>query len=236
MRFLLSPLSDQFDSGFGIVGHSFKSTAEELESQNGPTADFHRHLPICYLYRHSIELFLKSAIIIFHRKFQLAYGTSSSESKPQVVIQGQWKTMYSVHSVSDLYAYLDTLFRQHQPYLADETQTDWTMPAAVPRWIALIEGYDRQSTFFRYPVTSDPRKDTAKSGMAEMSATEFASQVASGAISSGVSLLLHDEDGNPTRAFHPDEPLPELLSALREAASFFSSMHVGLRMELCKGS
>lgn len=235
MQFLLSPLSEQFDLGFGIVGHSFKTAAEELESHNGPTADFHRHLPICYLYRHSVELFLKSAIIIFHRKFRLPYGSSAWDSKPQVFIQGHWKPMYSVHSVSDLYAYLDTLFRQHQPYLADETQTDWTMPASAQDWIGLIESYDRQSTFFRYPVTSDFHKDAAKSGRVEMSATEFTAKVATGAIHSDVTLLLHDNDGNPTRAFHTDEPLPDLLLALRETASLFSNIHVGLRMELCNG-
>lgn len=234
MQFLLSPLNDQIDLGFGVLGHSFESAAQELDAQKEPTGDFHRHLPISFLYRHALELFLKSAVLIFHCKFHIPYRDLPWDGKPHILVRGKLTDMYKVHSVADLYKYVDALFGVCKPALDTCTKTDWTTPADVPKWINLIEGYDRKGTFFRYPVTTDPRKDAAKSGRKESSADDFFSHVSSVNSKPGVSLLLHDDDGNPTRAFTPNDE-SQFLDVLRKATSFFSSTHVALRMELCGG-
>jgi len=234
MQFLLSPLDDQFDLGFGVLGHSFQSAAEELDSRKEPVADFHRHLPISFLYRHAIELFLKSAVIIFHRKFRIPYGSLPCDSKPHILVCEKWTDMYNVHSVADLYGYVVALFHARKSALDTCTKTDWTIPADVPTWVNIIEGYDRKGTFFRYPVTTDSRKDAAKSGMKQSSVEDFVSWVSSADTKPDITLLLQDDVGNPTRAFTPDEEF-QFVDVLRKATSFFASMHVGLRMELCGG-
>lgn len=41
-----------------------------------------KHLPQNYLLRHAIELFLKSGIIIVHRRFKIPFGTEDHDSSP----------------------------------------------------------------------------------------------------------------------------------------------------------
>ncbi|RXU06233.1 hypothetical protein B1F69_00065, partial [Pseudomonas syringae] len=70
MLYMMLPLDRHFDSGFGAVADSFRDAADALED----TPTLNTHLPVSFLYRHAIELFLKSAIIILHRKLNIPYG------------------------------------------------------------------------------------------------------------------------------------------------------------------
>lgn len=71
MQYLLTPLHAQFDSGFGATGNAFKDAAGFLDGDKEANKDnlFNANLPVNFLYRHAIELFLKSAIVIFHRRY-----------------------------------------------------------------------------------------------------------------------------------------------------------------------
>ena len=67
--FLLPP-ERHFDGGLGATAGEFKRSAEELKVTKGTAL---AHLPVCYLQRHSIELYLKSLIVILYKsiKFHL---------------------------------------------------------------------------------------------------------------------------------------------------------------------
>lgn len=234
MQFIFSPLDQQIDLGFGVMGHSFRSAAEELDSNEKPTADFQRHLPICFLYRHAIELFLKSAIIIIHRKFCIPYDNQPCDSTPKILFESKWKNMYTVHSVAELFSYLQTLFSNWKSTLDSTTKTDWTMPNEIQAWVKLIEGYDRKGTFFRYPVAGDSHMDAAKSGMKESNIGDFLHDVSSKTSKPDAALLLSDSEGKLTSAFTVSDEFT-FFEALRKTTSIFSEIHIGLRMELCSG-
>lgn len=128
MNYLLTPLEQHFDLGFGSVANSFKHAADLVLSSQSESPTLNSHLPASFLYRHSIELFLKSGIIIFHRKFQIPFDQKPHNSEPKVLVGQEWKTMYSVHGVQDLYSYFRSLVSRHAEYLAEHTRTIWEFP------------------------------------------------------------------------------------------------------------
>ena len=128
VNYLLTPIDQHFDLGFGSVANSFKHAADSVLSSQSESPSLNAHLPASFLYRHSIELFLKSGIIIFHRKFQIPFDQEPSDSEPKVVVGSKWKPMYSVHGVQDLYFYFRSLVFRHAEYLAEHTRTNWEFP------------------------------------------------------------------------------------------------------------
>lgn len=107
MKYLLTGLDTHLDFGFGITGESYFNTAEHLqESQSAIRVVQQVEMPINFLYRHSIELFLKSLIIIFHNQLHLPYGNQVYNSKtPMVLIDGKWKLLFTCHCIDKLYSY-----------------------------------------------------------------------------------------------------------------------------------
>lgn len=68
----MTDISTHIDLGFGITASNFRQTALFLD-ENYDDSVYTGEMPILYLYRHSVELFLKSLITIFHRKLELPY-------------------------------------------------------------------------------------------------------------------------------------------------------------------
>jgi len=62
MHYLMAPLEEHYDSGFGAVGDAFHRAAKALEKENAGPRFAWNHLPQICLYRHAVELFLKSGI------------------------------------------------------------------------------------------------------------------------------------------------------------------------------
>jgi hypothetical protein len=101
MKYILMPLDAHYDSGFGAVAESFREAATTLRKAV-PDPAFFAHLPQSYLFRHSVELFLKSEIIILHRKLRLPYGTHPHDGPPMVMDGADWKPIHRVHSIGVL--------------------------------------------------------------------------------------------------------------------------------------
>jgi hypothetical protein len=59
MNYLLTPLHKHADLGFGATAHSYKEAADYLEVNGAELVHFNGHLPINFLRRHAIELYLK---------------------------------------------------------------------------------------------------------------------------------------------------------------------------------
>ncbi|MGH9638275.1 MAG: hypothetical protein ACRD72_25860, partial [Candidatus Angelobacter sp.] len=73
MLWMMMPLEEHYNDGFGAVGDAFRRAAETLNKNNSDGPMLWSHLPEIYLLRHAVELFLKSGIIIMHRKLRLPY-------------------------------------------------------------------------------------------------------------------------------------------------------------------
>ena len=233
MNYLLTPLHKHADLGFGATADSYKDAADYLEANGAELAHFNGHLPINFLRRHAIELYLKSAITIFHRVLKLSFGTEPWDSDPMVRVDGtRWRPLYKTHSIKTLHNYFSQLFVEHQDFLASHTRADWSFPAELVGQINTIEVFDPDGTHSRYPVTKDAAFDQVKSSIAQKSVDEL--------------LVMKEEKKEPVKAFlivnDNDEivqsfsfnrdPMPELTAALKGAAETLHDCHAAMRAEL----
>lgn len=235
MNYLLTPLDQHFDLGFGSVANSLKHAADSVLSSQPESPSLNAHLPASFLYRHSIELFLKSGIIIFHRKFQIPFDQEPSDSEPKVVVGRKWKPMFSVHGVQDLYSYFRSLVSRHAEYLAEHTRTSWEFPPELDRWVSEIEATDSTSTFFRYPVTKHKAQDANKSVHRTSDVDRVLSQLEKGAKPVKAFLVLGNGDEILKTFTFNDELAKAMTSVLRDTANLFYGCHAAMRGELTGG-
>lgn len=235
MRYLFKPLDQHFDNGFGAVADSFKEAADSLTQSTEVAPFLNSHLPVSFLYRHAIELYLKSAILIFHKKFKIPYGTVLHDGEPHVLVDQKWKALYNEHRVQILYFYVRSLFADQSEYLNTKTRTDWSFPSELDNWISKIEMTDSSSTFFRYPATKDKTKDKEKSVIREDDFESMISKIKVGTKPLKAFLVL-DEDDQITQAFsHDDTQSQEIMVTLKEVANILDGYHAALVGELTRG-
>jgi hypothetical protein len=67
MQYMLMPLEAHFDGGLGATGDAFEEAAKKLAESAAELPSSHPHLPINFLHRHAVELYLKSMIVVMHR-------------------------------------------------------------------------------------------------------------------------------------------------------------------------
>lgn len=235
MNYLLMPLDQQFDLGFGMVGDSFKHAGDAVLSPQSESPNLNPHLPASFLYRHAIELFLKSGIIIFHRKFQLPFGDEPFDGEPKVPVNGKWKAIYTVHGLQDLYSYFRSLFASHASYLSQHTRTNWTFPPELDKWIAEIEATDSTSTFFRYPITKHRKEDRNKSINKEGNFEDMLAGIGNASKPLKAFLVVNEND-EVVKAFQYDSDLAKSMTeTLRNAADQLYGCHAAMRGELTGG-
>ena len=163
MNYLFMPLSQHFDDGFGATGEAFEQSAKLLSS-NSDDVTYRFQIPLCFLYRHAIELYLKSAIVVLHRDLSIPYGKNSHAGPAFVLANKKWKPIYQVHSVAQLWEHVSYLIRSSKSELERRCKTDWqATPKDWAGWIEEIERIDGRSTFFRYPDFQRPGVDQEKS-------------------------------------------------------------------------
>jgi hypothetical protein len=235
---MFMPLDRHFDDGFGAVGEAFKDAADRLVAANAE-ADLrfvNGHLPINFLYRHSIELFLKSMILVVHRRLRLPSRGGPHEPNPKIPVDGKWKEIHQVHGISDLYDFFKSLVQTHGAALRQIARTDWSaVPSELDAWIVTIDAADSGSTFFRYPTTKNKTGDLEKSSFKEMTPEDIIAQVRASGRPAKAFLLVDDGD-NVVEAYGLDhEPLTELREALTKAVELLSGAHFGMRAELANG-
>jgi hypothetical protein len=240
MNYLLAPLHSHFDMGFGATGNAFKMAADHLENSEEAKKDnlFNSSLPINFLYRHAIELHLKSAIVIFHRRLTLPYGEVTYDGDPMVNVEGSWKPFNRVHGIAVLWAYVKVLFKQHEAWLAHNTKANWTFDSEVDGDVATIEAGDPRSTFFRYPTTKDLNADVDKSSMKEFAGGELEAIFGKPAEEQKkvFAMIVENDDKEFVRGYmFDDESGKQLHEALRRFATTCDNMHAAMRWELCGG-
>lgn len=233
--YMFMPLNRHIDSGFGAMGDAFREAAEKLLSDK-KNDSFNSNLPINFLLRHSIELYLKSLIIVIHRSLKLPFGDKTSIGTPSICLEGKWKPVHQVHSVNNLYKYFKKLVLDKKKQIQKIAKTDWSaIPPELDSWIEKIEKHDRISTLFRYPVTRDQEDDSDKSAWKEVSPDEFSDSLHTSEKATK-SFVIVDDNHNVVSAYqYDDETMKELHEALKGAADLLSGAHCGMRVEIAGG-
>ena len=164
IQYMMMPLDEQYDGGFGAIAQAFETAAIELRKAN-PKPAFFEHLPQSFLYRHAVELFLKSEIVILHKKLKIPYGTEPHDKAPMISVNGEWKPIHKVHSISTLYEHWKSLIAPRTDELREmcKYKPEWTIPPEADEWTKTIETTDPRSTYSRYPSLRNPIEDRTKS-------------------------------------------------------------------------
>jgi hypothetical protein len=236
MHYLMMPLGEHYDGGFGATAEAFFSAARMLHAkQESPI--FFALLPQNFLLRHSIELFLKSEIVIIHRKLKIPFNDKPPNSSPMVLIGDEWMPFYRVHSIADLYHYWKHLIVPNSERLRNLCQfkPDWTIGPEVDDSIAFIEKTDPNSTYYRYPANRDPNEDKKKSPFKETAQRDIfpASLPENKKIRA---FIVENENREFVRGYVLDEDTEkEATEALFRTADYLNNFHAMMRIELTGG-
>ena len=159
-RYTLKPFSEHIDSSFGAMADSFIEAAEELEEKDISSSNI--HLPIGFLYRHAIELYLKSIIIIIHVILEIPFGKQLDIlSVPQIYRfkKKEWVLITDEHNIGNLYSYFKHLVSSNKDAMMQIAETDWSnVPPELDNAIEKINQFDPHGTAFRYPSLKSKHK------------------------------------------------------------------------------
>ena len=238
LLYTLAPLERHSDDGFGAVGEAFKAAADKLVRADDSQRMFWSELPVIFLLRHAIELFLKSGIIIMHRRLKLPYDAEGYKTKKPMLLTsaGSWKPLLQTHDILAIYWYWKKLLTENIERLAALSKhgSDLTVPDELDGWIVVVGAVDPSSDYFRYPVTKNENADKAKSSFKEVALDSlFPSEASEEKVHA---MIVEDQDGNVVRAFkHDNSTNRETEDAAWKAADMLSNFHIMLRVELMGG-
>ena len=234
-RHIFMPLNEHADDGLGAVGRAFHQAAKYLRNMKceGGAGWTHGHLPIDFLYRHSIELFLKSMIVVIHRRLHLPTDEKDYEPIPRIEVGDSRKSIYSVHGVRLLFNAMKDMVTSHRKTLSEIAKTDWSdIPQELEIWILVIDSIDPRSTFFRYPSTRTPEVDRQKSSFKSIDPTELSERMQTDRRGQFAFLMLDQDDAVIESFVLDDKPLPELRNALEKASETLVGAQLGVMIEL----
>jgi hypothetical protein len=231
LNYTFLPLNAHIDGGFGAIADSFMKAANNLDQNDGKTFS-NSHLPINFLYRHAIELYLKSIIIVIHTSLNLSYGTKAD---PHILINEKWKPITTVHSIENLFEYFKSLVNQNKDRLSEICQTDWSdIPLELEESIKKVVQIDDTSIYFRYP-SRDLSTNNKKSSWKQTSQKMLSSSIKKDAKPSKIFVEVNDQ-GNTAKIYQFEhEPLGQSSLAIQTAAEFLEGAHLGIRSDLAGG-
>src|SRR6267142_53056 len=238
MQYLMAPLEEHYDSGFGAVGDAFHRAAKALEKENAGQRFAWNHLPQICLYRHAVELFLKSGIIIVHRRLKMPYGRGEpySSDKPLFLDpSGNWKSLYKTHDLAELYSYWKELMVGHKDKLTELTRNkpDMSVPPEMDGWIDVLATADPNTDYFRYPISKNATSDKDKSPFKEVPIEDLFPAKEGEYVKA---LVVENTKGEIVRAFKLDNSTDKKAQeAASEAAQMLSNFDAMFRFELTDG-
>lgn len=239
MQYIMAPLEEHYDDGFGAVGEAFEEAAAILAKASGGQRIFWNHMPEIFLLRHAIELFLKSGIIIMHRKLKIPYGSEPhSSAKPMLLTStGTWTSLFRTHAILELYAYWKKLITENKEELTTRTthKPDMSVPKELDGWIDRLGAADPTSDYFRYPISKNADADKEKSPFKEVPLESlFPSE--SNEKEKVMALVIKNADDEWVRAFKHDESThKDVAEAALKAAQELNGFHAMMRIELTSG-
>ncbi|MCM3569850.1 hypothetical protein [Neobacillus mesonae] len=244
MKYIFTDISTHLDFGFGVTAGKFRDAAEFLNQAEDYNSKMQSdELPTFYLYRHSIELYLKSLIIILHNKLQLPYKNGEvtfDTNTPYVYNQkkNQWNELTKIHDIDTLYSYFMSLIAEHKPLLNQKApEGGWNIEKSEnEKYVNLIRNYDFDSTYFRYPVTKNSNMDHKKYGVERVDEQTFMKKLQENKPEKEFTFLVFDENENFIEA-HRKIPsrLQGVAKALKELSYYLEGIHAMTRHTLCDG-
>lgn len=235
----MMPLERHFDSGFQATGDAFKDAAETLLANEGEGAAFtNSHLPVNFLLRHAVELFLKSMIVTIHRALKLPTGEGAHTCDPKIKdAKNQWQPLTRIHSVKRLLDEFERLAIANRESMIRLDASTWEVPADLRTWIQIIEDFDGNSTFSRYPFSNSPA-DGIKSSFTQIEPEEVQQQLHNENSGSAGKFLLAVKNQNDeivTVFGVRENPLADFREALTKASTALYGSAYGIHMELVEG-
>ena len=138
------------------MGDAYKSAADELEKINTATL---QHLPICFLRRHAVELYLKSITFLLHKTFPSEHTLPKEND----------------HDLVNLDNYIIEKLKTNAKILHERSKhkPDFSWNQELSGEIGYINDFDSRSTYFRYPITKDKAKDHKKNKLMKQARKKF---------------------------------------------------------------
>lgn len=160
-------LAKQFDAGFGLIAEAYFDDAQQMKMTHAGSLNANCWLPTLFLFRHSIELFLKSEIVILGRVIQKSLGRSD---KVQDVVRsircgGRRVTLLRLHDLSKLHKAWFELLKSNTDLLNKISQYNkWAIPErSMQMLVEKVIEKDSKGDFFRYPMSKSEMDDSIKS-------------------------------------------------------------------------
>jgi hypothetical protein len=236
MMYYFLPMKEKSDFGFGLVASSFLAAADRLKDDK--FAQGFEYLPICYLRRHSIELFLKSFIILLHKNYKIDYGdVRYSSDKPRYKGDNStWHDLYKEHNLLKLYTYFKSLVDIYYNDIIERTYvTDWPFfNNEYKENIRIITDYDNHSDYFRYPMSRDMAKDKRKQLSRKVTFEEATAIMKK---QKGIFLAFKNDAGEITSLYstQSNQNVEEIKEVLENVAYHFDCFHTALRVTMFDG-
>lgn len=232
MLWEFTPLNKHYDFGFGAMADAFEEASQRIETAVQENRFLNWALPVCFLRRHAIELFLKSMLVILERRC----GGVSGLAEIKISVEGKLRPLTSIHGVGSLYNHLKERLLLHEKAWRPLCRTDWLdFPPELDAWILEIDSADKKGTFFRYPDPGDPQRDEGKSMFQSSSIETLLTSMGPDFIP-GITALIEDDEGAVEKVYTEGrDVLARELEALRGATTLLSAANFGLRTELAHG-
>ncbi|RIX60046.1 hypothetical protein D3P08_00170 [Paenibacillus nanensis] len=237
-KYMLSSIDTHADKGFGVTAEAFKKAADHLCNSDFKEGMLVQgEMPVLYLYRHSIELFLKSLIMHIHEELSITYMNVTASGNHQFLVNDKGKPLYieNCHSLKLLFEYFCKIIKENEERLRTQaSKASWLITGRIRGYMKSIYELDDKSDYFRYPISRDQSKDKAKYSMKKIKNKDFGRLTKS--VGGKVIFATKNGSGELKDIYMKDENvLNEMTTALRNTADFFSGFHIMTRMELCNG-
>ncbi|ANA19629.1 hypothetical protein [Salmonella enterica] len=229
--YLMMPLHMHIDYGFGATAEQFKESADILSASES-VKDL--GMPVNYLRRHAIELYLKSLIYVLHRKFKIPFSSGGTLEKPKIKVLGKDYELENMHDIRLLTMYL---MDQHNKLIPCFFHLGiGVIEKDILHKINKINSIDSKSTFFRYPKTGDHIQDMRKSSVRQKSTEDIINSMNKKEGKYVKALLLVDDEDNIVDSFDIDvDVFPDLNKNLIYLCDYFHDLHAAYRWGICDG-
>ncbi|EPA8336744.1 hypothetical protein ACQ68E_004200 [Escherichia coli] len=229
--YLMMPLHMHIDYGFGATAEQFEESADILSASES-VKDL--GMPVNYLRRHAIELYLKSLIYVLHRNFKIPFSSGGTLEKPKIKVLGKDFELENIHDIRLLTIYL---IGQHNKLIPCFFHLGiGVIEKDILDKINKINSIDSKSTFFRYPKTGDHIQDMRKSSVRQKSTEDIINSMNKKEGKYVKALLLVDDEDNIVDSFDIDvDVFPDLNKNLIYLCDYFHDLHAAYRWGICDG-
>ncbi len=216
MKEYFLPFTEHNDFGFGIIAGAYKDASEILYKNKNNDRYWYSNFPINFLRRHSIELYLKSIIVLFSKRLCLVEDAATIDDFVFERPNGKLEMIKKSHDLELMYNYTEFLINNNISKLEELHMEDWTFPKQLGEYIRKLSGYDYKSDYFRYPMSRDASRDSKKDVFKEMSYDELIREAKSP--KGKLFMLFEDENGNISKMFNnvDEDNFSELLLYILE--------------------